>query len=169
MPRRLCLSRDTQSIRDTRCFRLSRRSHANRSQSTGAVVPRYPTTARRHFRCFRDRSPIYKAQFQGIAQWPNERPLPQVFFDPAALDLVYSEKRACLHAKAVRGGVVDSRSVFISSANFTEAAQQRNVEVGVLAHSESLAHRLTAFFDKGLSEGIFHPAFASATPRADGL
>ena len=99
----------------------------------------------------------FARQFR-IAQWPNERPLPQVFFDPRSLDSS-SQKRACLHAKAV---VVDSRSVFISSANFTEAAQQRNIEVGILANSESLAHRLTAFFDKGLSEGIFHPALASA-------
>ena len=106
----------------------------------------------------------FATQFR-IAQWPDERPLPQVFFDPRSLDSS-TQKRACLHAKAV---VVDSRSVFISSANFTEAAQQRNIEVGILANSESLAYRLTAFFDKGLSEGIFHPALAAATPRADGL
>ncbi len=106
----------------------------------------------------------FAEQFR-TTQWPSERPLPQVFFDPRSLDYS-SQKRACLHAKAV---VVDSRAVFISSANFTEAAQQRNIEVGILANSESLAHRLTEFFDKGLSEGIFHPAFASATPRANGL
>ena len=103
----------------------------------------------------------FATQFR-VSQWPPERPLPRAFFDPRSLDSS-SQKRACLHAKAV---VVDSRSVFISSANFTEAAQQRNVEVGILANSESLAHRLTAFFDKGLSEGIFHPAFAPATHRA---
>ena len=87
-------------------------------------------------------------------QWPRERPLPEVYFAPRSLD-TSSHKRTCLHAKAV---VVDSRSVFISSANFTEAAQQRNVEVGVLADSQSLAQRLTEFFDKGLSAGIFRLA-----------
>jgi phosphatidylserine/phosphatidylglycerophosphate/cardiolipin synthase-like enzyme len=91
-------------------------------------------------------------------QWPKERPLPDVFFAPSSLD-TSSHKRTCLHAKAV---VVDSRSVFISSANFTEAAQQRNVEVGVLANSQSLAQRLTEFFDKGLSEGIFDRAITSS-------
>ena len=85
-----------------------------------------------------------------------------MFFDPRSLD-TSSQKSACLHAKAV---VVDARSVFISSANFTEAAQQRNIEVGILANSESLAHRLTEFFDKGLSFGIFHMAFDS-TPTVD--
>ena len=103
----------------------------------------------------------FASQFR-MTQWPIERPLPEVFFDPRSLD-TSSHKRACLHAKSV---VVDSRSVFISSANFTEAAQQRNIEIGILAKSESLAHRLTEFFDKGLSEGIFHLAFDCASPRA---
>lgn len=103
----------------------------------------------------------FAGQFQ-LTQWPSDRPLPQVFFDPRSLD-TSSQKRACLHAKAV---VVDSRSVFISSANFTEAAQQRNVELGILADSESLAHRLTEFFEKGLSYGIFHQAIASAPQNA---
>ena len=98
-------------------------------------------------------------------QWPKERPLPEVYFAPRSLD-TSSTKRTCLHAKAV---VVDSRSVFISSANFTEAAQQRNVEVGLLASSQSLAQRLMEFFDKGLSKGIFHPAFDSATARDEGF
>ena len=102
----------------------------------------------------------FAAQFR-MSQWPSDRPLPQVFFDPRSLD-TSSHKKACLHAKSV---VVDSRSVFISSANFTEAAQQRNIEVGILAKSESLAHRLTEFFDKGLSSGIFHLAFDSAPAR----
>jgi phosphatidylserine/phosphatidylglycerophosphate/cardiolipin synthase-like enzyme len=106
----------------------------------------------------------FASQFR-ITQWPDERPLPEVFFDPRSLDKS-SQKRACLHAKAV---VVDARSVFISSANFTEAAQQRNIEVGILANSDSLAQRLTAFFDKGLLEGIFHSAFTTATPPSDGL
>jgi phosphatidylserine/phosphatidylglycerophosphate/cardiolipin synthase-like enzyme len=103
----------------------------------------------------------FASQFQ-MTQWPSERPLPAVFFDPRSLD-TSSHKRACLHAKSV---VVDSRSVFISSANFTEAAQQRNIEIGILAKSESLAHRLTEFFDKGLSEGIFQQAFDCAFSRA---
>ena len=34
-----------------------------------------------------------------------------------------------MHAKCV---VADSRHVFVSSANFTEAAQERNVEIGLL-------------------------------------
>lgn len=95
----------------------------------------------------------FAAQFQA-SQWPRERPLPQIFYDPRSLDLS-TTKRACLHAKAI---VVDGRSVFISSANFTEAAQERNVEIGILAESEPLARRLIDFFDKGVSAGLFQIA-----------
>jgi phosphatidylserine/phosphatidylglycerophosphate/cardiolipin synthase-like enzyme len=98
----------------------------------------------------------FAGQFR-MTQWPNERPLPQLFFDPRSLDSS-SQKRASLHAKAV---VVDARSVFISSANFTEAAQERNIEVGILAHSASLAGRLSEFFERGLSRGVFRPVFDS--------
>ncbi len=100
------------------------------------------------------------------SQWPKEGPLPQVFFDPRSLDGA-KQKRACLHAKAI---VVDSRSVFISSANFTEAAQERNIEVGILANSGSLAHRLTEFLERGLSEGVFRPLpiIARSSPARDG-
>ena len=76
-------------------------------------------------------------------EWPEDRPLPQVFFDPRSLDLE-ADKRACLHAKCV---VVDGESVFVSSANFTEAAQGRNIEMGLLVRSRWLAERVTRHFE----------------------
>jgi phosphatidylserine/phosphatidylglycerophosphate/cardiolipin synthase-like enzyme len=53
------------------------------------------------------------------------------------------EKRACLHARYI---VVDGVKVFISSANFTEAAQLRNIEVGVLIESAATANQVSTFF-----------------------
>jgi phosphatidylserine/phosphatidylglycerophosphate/cardiolipin synthase-like enzyme len=41
-----------------------------------------------------------------------------------------------LHAKAV---VVDEYSVFVTSANLTEAALDRNIEVGLLVRERNLA------------------------------
>ena len=41
-----------------------------------------------------------------------------------------------LHAKAV---VVDDRAAFVTSANLTEAALDRNIEVGVLSRERTLA------------------------------
>lgn len=75
-------------------------------------------------------------------EWPNGTRLPQIFYDPRALSLDRLD-RATLHAKCV---VVDCRHVFISSANFTEAAQERNVELGAYFESESAAKRISGFF-----------------------
>lgn len=74
--------------------------------------------------------------------WPADRPLPAVFYDPRSLRLERF-KRTALHAKCV---VVDRQSVFVSSANFTEAAQERNIEVGLLSRSPALASRVAEHF-----------------------
>lgn len=74
--------------------------------------------------------------------WPW-RPFPEVFFDPRALN-VDSHARASLHAKVV---VVDRSKLFLTSANFTEAAQQRNVEMGLLSRSTHLAEQVASYFE----------------------
>jgi phosphatidylserine/phosphatidylglycerophosphate/cardiolipin synthase-like enzyme len=79
-------------------------------------------------------------------EWPGTR-LPGVYYDPRSLD-EDSTKRSSLHAKCI---IVDRSVAFISSANFTEAAQQRNVEVGALIRSASFAARVADHFD-ALSE-----------------
>jgi phosphatidylserine/phosphatidylglycerophosphate/cardiolipin synthase-like enzyme len=76
-------------------------------------------------------------------QWPPDRPLPKVYFYPRSIE-PQSAKRACLHAKCV---VVDDEAVFGSSANFTEAAHERNIEMGPLLRSGRLAEQITRLFD----------------------
>lgn len=75
-------------------------------------------------------------------QWPAGRRLPEIYYDPRSVD-VDPSKRASLHAKCI---VVDSKEVFISSANFTERAQHRNIEVGLRISSSQLAAQLEAHF-----------------------
>jgi len=50
--------------------------------------------------------------------------------------------------------VVDRSIAFISSANFTEAAQKRNIEIGALIRSASFAERLDSHFDALAASGI---------------
>jgi phosphatidylserine/phosphatidylglycerophosphate/cardiolipin synthase-like enzyme len=87
-------------------------------------------------------------------QWPERTPLPEIYYDPRSLSVERTD-RSVLHAKCV---VVDGQQSFISSANFTEAAQQRNIEVGALLRSASIAVRLIHFFDALLSEKQFNRA-----------
>jgi phosphatidylserine/phosphatidylglycerophosphate/cardiolipin synthase-like enzyme len=84
----------------------------------------------------------FKERFRKF-QWPARSPLPQVFYYPKSLEPEQRE-RGALHAKGI---VVDACQVFVSSANFTEAAQQRNIEVGVLLRSPTMADRLLRFLD----------------------
>lgn len=74
-------------------------------------------------------------------QWPGKR-LPQVYYDPRTLEV--GPKRASLHAKCV---VVDERWLLIGSANFTEAAQERNIEVGVWIEDRALSQMLVRQFE----------------------
>lgn len=73
-------------------------------------------------------------------QWPQDCRLPEVYYDPRS---VAEDKRSSLHAKCV---VVDDEQVFVSSANFTKAAQERNIEVGLKIESPWLAQRLIRHF-----------------------
>lgn len=74
--------------------------------------------------------------------WPAGVALPSIYYDPETRNL--GEGRKSLHAKCV---VVDDRWAFITSANFTEAAQERNIEVGVLLDQPNLAGALVRRFE----------------------
>ncbi len=72
--------------------------------------------------------------------WPGSS-RPSVYYDPRALEM--DGPAGVLHAKAV---VVDDEAVFVTSANLTEAALDRNIEVGLLFRDRALAASLSAHF-----------------------
>jgi phosphatidylserine/phosphatidylglycerophosphate/cardiolipin synthase-like enzyme len=85
----------------------------------------------------------------GTQEWPGGR-LPEVYYDPRSLDLE-AIKRSSLHAKCI---VIERRVAFVTSANFTEAAQTRNIEVGVLIRCERFAVRLAGRFETLADAGL---------------
>jgi phosphatidylserine/phosphatidylglycerophosphate/cardiolipin synthase-like enzyme len=91
--------------------------------------------------------------------WPAGKQLPELFYDPRAVDADPS-RRASLHAKVV---VVDDCRCFISSANFTEAGHQRNIEIGVRLESDHLARELRGFLDVLLQRQTFVPILLPAS------
>ncbi|MCX7792597.1 MAG: DISARM system phospholipase D-like protein DrmC [Chloroflexaceae bacterium] len=86
--------------------------------------------------------------------WPGTR-RPRVYYDPRSVELdlpgAAASGRAVLHAKAV---VVDDEALFITSANLTEAASERNVEIGVLLRDRSMALSVVAYFQR-LIDGAY--------------
>jgi phosphatidylserine/phosphatidylglycerophosphate/cardiolipin synthase-like enzyme len=81
--------------------------------------------------------------------WTGQR-LPEVFHDPRSLTIATPTK-ACLHAKCV---IVDEQSVLITSANFTEAAHERNLEAGVLLYDAIVAQAMRAQFETLVARNI---------------
>ena len=74
-------------------------------------------------------------------EWPGAR-LPRLYYDPRSLAPLGS-RRSALHAKCV---VIDGREALVTSANFTMAAQERNIELGLLVDSTAVADRIEKHF-----------------------
>lgn len=73
-------------------------------------------------------------------EWPGTG-RPRVYFDPRALEV--DGPGGVLHAKAL---VADDESVLVTSANLTEAAFDRNIELGLLVRDRALALTITSHF-----------------------
>ena len=69
--------------------------------------------------------------------WPFGDPRPRMYYDKRALRR--GPPWCSLHAKCV---VVDGTKAFVSSANFTQRGQERNIEVGVLIDDAAFAYAL---------------------------
>ena len=72
--------------------------------------------------------------------WPGSA-RPAAYYDPRAWDL--DGPAGVLHAKAV---VADDEAAFVTSANLTEAALDRNIEMGLLVRDRALAARVSSHF-----------------------
>jgi phosphatidylserine/phosphatidylglycerophosphate/cardiolipin synthase-like enzyme len=85
------------------------------------------------------------------SDWPSSSH-PNVFYDPRALDL--EGPGGVLHAKAV---VADDETVFVTSANLTEAALDRNIELGVLIRDRAFALTIGGYFRNLIDRNLLKP------------
>jgi hypothetical protein len=83
----------------------------------------------------------FTAEFRS-KHWPGNR-LPAIYYDPRALETDRT-RHAALHAKCA---IIDRRLALVTSANFTPAAQTKNIEVGALIRSPRFAAHLAEHFD----------------------
>ncbi len=80
---------------------------------------------------------VMKAVDHFLAEnWTFGDPQPEIYYDPRT---VQPFSQVSLHAKCI---VVDRRETLVSSANFTDRGQTRNIEVGVLIEDVAFATRL---------------------------
>ena len=83
--------------------------------------------------------------------WPGSS-LPAVYYDPRSLDP--EGPGGVLHAKVV---VSDGEAVFVTSANLTEAALDRNFELGLLVRDRALAASVSSHFRGLIDQGLLSP------------
>ena len=82
-------------------------------------------------------------------EWPGTR-FPHVYYDPRSLQPA-GWAISSMHAKCV---VIDGHHALVTSANFTEAAQERNIELGLLVDSQSTAGRVEEHFISLIRNGF---------------
>ena len=117
---------------------LRKRSVTVGTISNSATPPRVTSIARE-----KTRAPIGQLSVCQVALFPF-LPLSPFCRPRSSVPGDRPYKAASLHAKCI---VVDKGLAFVSSANFTEAAQTKNIEVGVLIRSPAFARRLSEHFE----------------------
>lgn len=85
------------------------------------------------------------------SDWPGQT-RPSVFYDPRSLDP--DGPKGVLHAKAV---IVDEQTLFVTSANLTDAAMDRNIETGVLLRDRMIALTALAHFRGLIDQRLLVP------------
>jgi phosphatidylserine/phosphatidylglycerophosphate/cardiolipin synthase-like enzyme len=91
---------------------------------------------------------LYEQASRLAGAWPSQR-RPEVYYDPRGLS-TDAEVRATWHAKCV---LVDDEVALVTSANFTEWAQQRNLEAGALVRSRHFTRQLRSQLDSLVESG----------------
>jgi phosphatidylserine/phosphatidylglycerophosphate/cardiolipin synthase-like enzyme len=81
--------------------------------------------------------------------WPFGPPFPTIYYDPRSA--IAGPPWVSLHAKCI---VVDDTFAFITSANFTERGQHRNIEAGVCIEDPDFAERLAAQWRALVARGL---------------
>ncbi len=81
--------------------------------------------------------------------WPFEGARPAVYYDPRTA--APGPPWVSLHAKCV---VVDEELTFVTSANFTDRGQTRNLELGVLVKDADFARAVLTQWNMLVSDGL---------------
>jgi phosphatidylserine/phosphatidylglycerophosphate/cardiolipin synthase-like enzyme len=88
------------------------------------------------------------ARLEFSKNWPWSQ-MPSVWYFPESINM-NSVDRASMHAKFV---IADEERCFITSANFTEAAQKKNIEVGVELSNSHESRGLSRYFKQLMADG----------------
>ena len=86
--------------------------------------------------------------------WPRHMDPPRAWYAPTTLGPSTEGEWCSMHVKSV---VVDRRTLFVTSANFTKRGHERNIELGVLIEDPERAEECVAVFEEWVGAGVFRP------------
>lgn len=84
--------------------------------------------------------------------WPRHLDPPRAWYAPTTLGPSAEGEWSSMHVKSV---VVDRRTLFVTSANFTKRGHERNIELGVLIEDPERAEECVAVFEEWVGAGVF--------------
>jgi phosphatidylserine/phosphatidylglycerophosphate/cardiolipin synthase-like enzyme len=90
----------------------------------------------------------FKANFLSDL-WQGSRE-PEFWHDPRVFENEDRKQAGVMHAKVV---IIDGTAALVTSANFTEAAQSRNIEAGVIVRQPHQVSRLRRYFEGLIDTG----------------
>jgi phosphatidylserine/phosphatidylglycerophosphate/cardiolipin synthase-like enzyme len=122
-----------------------RRRHPALEVKVVVNVERAPRDERPEAELLREAAQALRQTFAGLGAPPN------IYYDPRALAERGDKARASMHAKCL---VVDARDALLTSANFTQAAQHRNIEAGVRVQDPHFAGHLCQQFERLIQQGL---------------
>ena len=94
----------------------------------------------------------FKVNFLGN-YWSGNRE-PEFWHDPRVFEEDDRTRTGVMHAKVV---IIDSEAALVTSANFTEAAQNRNIEAGVIIRLSQQVCSLRCYFEGLMNTGGLRP------------
>lgn len=90
----------------------------------------------------------FKAKFLA-SHWQGAQ-APEFWHDPRVFEEEDRTKAGVMHAKVV---IIDDHAALVTSANFTEAAQNRNIEAGIIVRQHHHVACLRNFFEGLIKTG----------------
>lgn len=76
---------------------------------------------------------------------------PEIWHDSRVFEVADRKAAGVMHAKVV---IIDGKAALVTSANFTEAAQSRNIEAGLVLRNRRQVTRLRSFFEGLITTGF---------------
>jgi len=144
--------RQDAGVKLTICYNITRNSQKNKGKPAHVILDE----ARKEFiETWGSSSSIPQVYYFPLSLWRSEDPgVPADAIGP--LSEVGKFEFPVLHTKCI---VADRRFALVTSANLSDSAQRRNLELGVLIKNPSYASKICNYFDGAIKTKILLPLF----------